>query len=130
MLIHSVIEVDDDLTIDNRLESETKFRYKDENGITSSKIVSGYLEPYTPIHPEDYNISKSEVNDNDVIICKFNPESLQPADMQYVHKMMQAEFPNNKVLMIANDLDLLSQNPNEAIALLEKMIAHIRIVNV
>jgi hypothetical protein len=44
MLVHSVIEVDDNVVIDNRLKSETKFRYRDENGITTSKIVEGYIE--------------------------------------------------------------------------------------
>ena len=129
MLVHSVIEVDDNVVIDNRLKSETKFRYRDENGVTTSKIVEGYIEPYIPVKPEYFNVSHLDVGKNDVVICKFNPE-ITAEDLQLANSVLHSEFPDNKVLMIANNLDLLSQDPDSAIKMLEAMIAHIRIVNV
>lgn len=130
MLIHSVIEVDDDIVVDNRLESKTHFRYFDKAGKLTNSIVSGYLEPFNPINPEDLQVSKLDISDNDVIICKFDPNTIDSAELSFLKQVFDSEFPNNKVLLLANDIDLLSQNPKEAIELLERMIAHIRIVNV
>ncbi len=127
MLIHSVIEVDDNLKIDNRLESETKFRYQDENGVTASKIVSGYIEPYDPIVNGQCSVTKLEVKDNDVIICKFDPNQVTDLSIGHIHKVLREEFHGHKVLLMANDLDLMSDNPDEAINMLERMIAHIKI---
>lgn len=127
MLIHSVVELDDSVIVDNRLESEIKFRCKDENGVTSSKIVSGYLEPYRLVQPDDLSVTKSELGDNDVIICKFST-NISPVEVEIAHKQLQHEFEGHKVLMLCDDLDLMIQNPDEAISMLEKMIAHIKIM--
>ena len=130
MLVHAVIEVEDDIVIDNRLESETHFRYFDKEGKLVSKSLSGYLEPYNPVDLEDLQISKLEVSDNDVVICKFDADRIESTDIVMLKNTLRAEFPNNKVLLLSDDIDLLSQNPKQAIEMLEKMIAHIRIVNV
>lgn len=111
--------------IDNRLESSVQFRTF-KNGEIQVQKAEGSITPYNPIDSEKLSVSRAELNDNDVIICKF-PSDFTYDEMQMIKMSLDAEFEGHKVLMIMNDLEIMSQSPNEAIDLLEKMIAHIRI---
>ena len=55
------------------------------------------------------------------------PDDTLPEDARLMSDILKAEFPNNKVLGITKNVDLLVENVDEAVAMLEKMIAHIKV---
>ena len=67
-----------------------------------------------------------KLQEGDVILFKY-PDDTLPEDARLMSDILKAEFPNNKVLGITKNVDLLVENVDEAVAMLEKMIAHIKI---
>ena len=73
------------------------------------------------------NVETLRAEPDDVIFLKFDPE-IDPEDLQESMYAVRDAFPDNEVLGICNNMDVLSQNPKESIEMLEKMIAHIKII--
>ena len=68
-----------------------------------------------------------KVEKDDVLIAKF-PAGLHADEIMQLHDMLALEFPENKVLCMVNDIEVMKQSRQDAIELLERMLAHIRIV--
>ena len=82
---------------------------------------------------EDDNISVIDtdsvtIGKEDVLIFKYSID-LDMEEVEQIRRIINIEFPNNKVLGLCDDIKLLEQNPKEAIDMLSKMIAHIKIVS-
>ena len=68
-----------------------------------------------------------KIEKDDVLIAKF-PADLHADEIMQLHDMLALEFPDNKVLCMVNDIEVMKQSREDAISLLERMLAHIRIV--
>ena len=73
------------------------------------------------------NVATLTVEPDDVLMLKFDPDILPP-ELETMMNILRAEFPNNKVLGITSNMDILCEQRDDAIALLEGMLAHIKIV--
>lgn len=127
MLVHAVIELPDDTVIDNRLPAKVSYMSYESDGIVN-KQAEGYLEPLRELIKEDAEMIAVKLQEGDVILFKY-PDDTLPEDASLVSDILKTEFPNNKVIGINKNLDLLVENADEAVAMLEKMIAHIKIVS-
>ena len=99
-----------------------------EHGERHVSCFPGNIYPYIPLHLEDFNISKSDINVSSVVIAKFNPETMNAYELSILKSELHNIFPANKVLFIANDIEFLVQERDAAIEMLNKMIAHIQIL--
>lgn len=61
------------------------------------------------------------VKKDDVIIFKFDPD-MNEETLQYINGTLNGLFPDNPVLGLTADVDVLIQSPKEAVEMLEKMI--------
>ena len=77
---------------------------------------------------DNATLSTLEVKEGDVVLFKFDPD-IDATTLQYCHNTLTAFFENNQVLGITSDIDVLIQSPNEAIDMLEKMIAKIKLLH-
>lgn len=128
MKYHIVVDVPDNCIVDDRLDASVRYMALDKStNKLESKEESGNLVCYSPIDSD--TLSKLDVNDNSVIVFKYSSE-MDPSDVKLIRDLLQVEFPSNTVLGITSEIDVLSMYPKEAIEMLEKMIAHIKIVNV
>lgn len=82
-------------------------------------------EQCTVVYNIDVNVE--EVNPGDVLIVKF-PAEMEYEDVVGLRDSLKEEFEGHEVVCICNDLQVMARTPKEAIELLEKMIAHIKIV--
>jgi hypothetical protein len=73
-------------------------------------------------------ISTIKVANDDVILFRFK-ETMLPDNVQYTFQTLQASFPDNLVIGLADDVDVLVNNPADSIDMLEKMIAKIKLVH-
>ena len=127
MLVHAVIEVPDDEIIDSRLSAQVSYMAKDSTGLCK-KEVEGYLEKYVVIDKSKIEALATNVKEDDVILFKY-PSDTEPDDVMLIKDVLRSEFPDNKVLGLTSDVELLIQNADEAVELLENMIAHIKITS-
>ena len=74
------------------------------------------------------SLTKVTTNADDVLIFKFSPTSGQE-DIKTSMDIIQEVFPDNQVIALCGDDDLLIANPTEAIDMLEKMIAKIKLLH-
>lgn len=125
MLVHAVIEIPDDTVIDNRLPAKVSYMSYESDGVVS-KQAEGYLEPLRELIKEGAEMIAVKLQEGDVILFKY-PDDTPPEDARLMSDILKAEFPNNKVLGITKNVDLLVENVDEAVAMLEKMIAHIKV---
>ena len=126
---HIVFESNDNEIIDNRLESTTTYLSLDkETQEFTQKEVKGYVEPYTIDKITTSDMKAFTVNKDDVILFKYSDDMLQDEIVQ-VRDALQAEFPDNKVLGLTDNVELLVQSGQEAVDMLNRMIAHIKILN-
>ena len=125
MLVHAVIEIPDDTVIDDRLPAKVSYMSYEPDGVVS-KQAEGYLEPLRELIKEDVEMIAVKLQEGDVILFKY-PDDTPPEDARLMSDILKSEFPNNKVLGITKNVDLLVENVDEAVAMLEKMIAHIKI---
>ena len=123
MLVHAVIEIPDDTVIDDRLPAKVSYMSYEPDGVVS-KQAEGYLEPLRELVKEGVEMIAVKLQEGDVILFKY-PDDTPPEDARLMSDILKAEFPNNKVLGITKNL--LVENVDEAVAMLEKMIAHIKI---
>lgn len=82
------------------------------------------------INTEDISdhISTLQVNPGDVVLFRFGPDML-PKDLQPIYDSLTSAFPDNQVIGLAKDIDVLIQSPKEAIDMLEKMITKIKLIH-
>lgn len=73
------------------------------------------------------DIKSLEVTDSSVLLVRYD-STASLEDVQESIDLLKEEFPNNKVLAITNDMELLESNADDAVAMLERMIAHIKLV--
>ena len=73
-------------------------------------------------------ISTIKVADDDVILFRFKETMLQD-NIQYTFQTLQDSFPDNLVIGLADDVNVLVNNPADSIDMLEKMIAKIKLVH-
>ena len=73
-------------------------------------------------------VSALEVHDKDVVIFKFDPD-MDAETLQACSDTLNEVFTDNQVVGITSDIDVLIQSPKEAIDMLEKMIAKIKLLN-
>lgn len=74
-----------------------------------------------------YDFSTIHPTDGDVIILKFDPD-IYPEELEGMMSALRSEFPDNKVIAITNSMEVLCEQRDEAIDLLQNMIAHISII--
>ena len=126
---HIVFESNDNEIIDNRLESTTTYLSLDtETKEFTQKEVKGYVEPYTIDKITTSDMKAFTVNKDDVILFKYS-DDMTGDEIVQVRDALQAEFPDNKVLGLTDNVELLVQSGQEAVDMLNKMIAHIKILN-
>lgn len=73
-------------------------------------------------------ISTLKVAEDDVIMFRFK-ESMDAINIQYTFQTLQEAFPNNLVVGLADDVNILVNNPKDSIDMLEKMIAKIKLTH-
>ena len=128
MLVHAVFEVPDGENIDSRPITEVNYLSIDESGQVTPKTAVAAVTPFWDM--SGISLEKFDPAEADVIMFRYNPDEVFPEDAMQIRDILKNEFPNNKVIGLTNDIELLCQNPNEAIDMLNRMIAHIKIVNI
>lgn len=128
MKMHAVFEIPDEalsklhdigeLSETNEIDVELSYH---DNSVSATAV------PYADITPESFGIDIADIAKDDIIIFKY-PSDISVEDVQFVKVFLQAEFPNNKVIGITSDVDFLIENADEAVAMLQKMIAHIQLI--
>jgi hypothetical protein len=73
-------------------------------------------------------ISTMTVKENDVIVFKFAAD-FGAKEANDVFETLHEAFPNNQILGLADDIDVLVQSPAKSIDMLEKMIAKIKLLH-
>jgi hypothetical protein len=71
-------------------------------------------------------IEPLDIEEGEAIIVSFPPERMEPVPA--LSNFLQTNYPNNPVIGIVNDIDLLIENADEALALLDNMKAKISIL--
>lgn len=127
MLVHAVFEVPDDTVIDPRPVSEVKYLTINEDKV-EPKVASATV---TPILSDlsSVSVEKIQPKEGDVIFFRYSSADVTPEDAIQIRDVLKSEFPNNKVLGLTSDVQLLCENREEAIDMLNRMIAHIKIVS-
>ena len=125
MLVHAVLEVPDDTVIDNRLPAQIRFNTYTEEGLVN-QVKEGYLSPLREDVLGKFDIESIDVGSDSVIIVRY-PDDCSPEEINMMISMLKLEIPDHVVLGITKDLGLLVKNSKEAVDLLEKMIAHVKV---
>lgn len=123
-LLHEISTSSESRDLHIELDLDATF----EHGERHVSCLPGNIYPYIPLNLEDFNISKSDINVNSVVVAKFNPDTMNAYELSVLKSELNNMFPANKVLLIANDIDFLVQERDAAIEMLNKMIAHIQIL--
>ena len=129
MLVHALLDISEDelANIDDRMSPRLSYLTK-PNSSSSQNLVNHEVEIkcYNLVDPKSIEIVAQSVDNGDVILFKY-PSDVYPEDALLIKDILQAEFPEHKVVGLTKDVDLLVENADEAVAMLEKMIAHIKI---
>ena len=129
MLVHAVIEVPDDEVIDSRLPASISYMSYQGKGLSKKEAVEGYLEPLNYVLDESIRIVSTKVEPESVILFRYDDEVVSPEEAMLVKDILKSEFPDNKVLGLTSDIDFLVENADAAVDMLEKMIAHIKVMD-
>lgn len=131
MLVHSVLDISEEelLNIDDRMSPRLSYLTKPTPSSTQNRVDKEVeIVPYTLIDLHSVELLSQHVNEGDVILFRY-PSDVDPEDAVLMKDVLQAEFPEHKVLGVTKDIDLLVENSDDAVAMLEKMIAHIKIAS-
>lgn len=79
------------------------------------------------IDTKDIELLNKDIKPGDVIIFKFDPQLVDGLEAEYIQELLSTTYPDNTVIGIANDVELLENNPEQAIDMLERMIARIKV---
>lgn len=129
MLVHAILDIDGEefASIDERVSPRLSYLTKPTPSSVQNRVDHEVeIVPYTLIDPHSIELLSQHVDEGDVILFKY-PSDVDPEDAVLMKDILQAEFPEHKVLGVTKDIDLLVENADEAVAMLEKMIAHIKI---
>lgn len=129
MLVHAVIEVPDDEVIDNRLPATISYMSYQGEGLPKKEAVEGYLEPLNSMLDECIRTVTTKVDPESVIVFRYDDEVVSPEDAMLVKDILKSEFPDNKVLGLTCNIEFLVENADAAVDMLEKMIAHIKVMD-
>ena len=129
MLVHAVIEVPDDEVVDNRLPATVSYMSYQGEGLSKKEAVEGYLEPLNAVLGSSIEAIATQVDENRVILFRYDDEVISPEDAMLIKDILKSEFPDNKVLGLTSNVDFLVENADAAIDMLEKMIAHIKVMD-
>lgn len=69
-----------------------------------------------------YKIYTFNPSQDDVIVWKYDSNSLKLDDAYKMHKKLQSEFPNNKVICIPNYISLETYDKKDFIESLKKYL--------
>lgn len=125
MLVHAVLEVPDDTVIDNRLPAQIRFNTYSEEGLVN-QVREGYLSPLREDVLGKFDIESIDIRSDSVIVVRY-PDGCSPEEINMMISTLKLEIPDHVVLGITKDLGLLVKNSREAIDLLERMIAHVKV---
>ncbi len=130
MKYRAIVDIPEEEIIDGRLDCTINYMSVSpgEEAVTA-KTATGQLEPHIVLSDDAVELVHEHIEDGDVIMFRFGDELL-PDDLMMIKEMLSVEFPNNKVVGLTKDVDALISSPKEAIEMLEKMIAKIKILNV
>lgn len=125
MKVVAISDVPDNVELPGKVTGTLKFLANTSEG--PELIVSQEVE----IRSVDDLLTRVEVDPNtvkynSVVIFKF-PSDFSYSEMEQVKTYLQAQFSTCTVVGVVNDMELLIQSPEDAIKLLEQMIAHIKI---
>ena len=129
MLVHAVIEVPDNEVIDNRLPAVVSFLSNTTDGSLRKNDIEGYLEPLNAVLDQSIRMISTKVDSESVILFRYDDEVVSPEDAMLIKDILKSEFPDNKVLGLTSNVDFLIENADAAVAMLEQMIAHIKIMD-
>lgn len=124
-------EVDDSVIVDPRLAAITYTQVNQDGSRVTKEAVSDRIDIVQPITQDMLDVVTQDIKDEDIILFRFPLESgvAYGDEIEAIRQVLAAEFPGHKVLGLCNDVDLYSASPDDAIELLNKMIAHIKITN-
>lgn len=125
MLVHAVLEVPDGTVIDNRLPAQIIFNTYTEGGLVT-QAKEGYLSPFREDVLSRFEIESMDVGSESVIIVRY-PDDCSPEEINMMISTLKLEIPDHVVLGITKELGLLVENSKEAIDMLERMIAHVKV---
>lgn len=74
------------------------------------------------------SVSTLAVKEGDVVIFKFDPD-IDAETLQACDNVLKEMFPENQVLGLTSDMEVLIQAHEKAIDMLEKMIAKIKLLH-
>lgn len=129
MLVHAVIEVRDDQVIDHRLPATISYMAYEGEGLSRKEAVEGYLQPLNHVLDESIRIVSTKIDSESVILFRYDDELITPEDAMLIKDILKSEFPDNKVLGLTSNIDFLVENADAAVDMLEKMIAHIKVMD-
>lgn len=94
------------------------------------QLELGYPEDFEIVtegefSPLDYVEQVGKVEPDSVIIFRF-PPGIDPEFANWLQHHLESQFPDNKVVGIVGDLEIMIQNEAEAVKVLESMIEKVK----
>ena len=95
--------------------------------LSESKDLDEFKAKLDEVPEEDaVLIEPLDIVEGEAVVISFPPERMEP--IPALSNFMQKNYPNNPVIGIVNDIDLLVSNADEALELLDNMKAKISIL--
>lgn len=123
MYYNAIFELPDEFTIDEDFTPELSVGCLSEDGEKMTKVLTPVTEPLFDLS----KVSELKPDADSVIMFKFK-DGMAAEDIGVLRDILKEEFPNNKVIGIHEDINVLAMDREKAIELLNKMIAHIKIM--
>lgn len=76
----------------------------------------------------DVVVDSLDLHEGEVVIISFPPDAMDQATIQYLGQLIQTQYPDNPVIGLVNDVDVLVEYPEEVLEMLEGMRAKISIL--
>ena len=130
MRYYVVFDVPDDEIVDPRLAAVNYTQVLESGGRVSKCAASTDVRVIEPLTSDVIDVVKHEIKEDDVILFRFPADQFVYEDIEAIRQGLLAEFPGHKVLGLAQDTDIFSASTQDAIDLLNKMIAHIKITSI
>ena len=79
------------------------------------------------VNTKDIELFNKDIKPGQVVQFRFDPNTVDAVEADYIRELLSTAYPDNIVIGIVEDIELLVNNPEQAIDMLEKMIAHIKV---